>query len=131
MPRRRRKTPEEHAATIRAMLAEAAQHCRKDVRDVRDKRAKILFETTAEVLEGLENEFEHYEQGRVGVPFLNRLIDSMEGIVETLRPARARRGRRGSSARARQVPQPSAVEVAGAGIGMARSLWRAQRGRRR
>jgi hypothetical protein len=43
------------------MLADVARHAREDVRKVDDPRAQALFETTAEVLTGLETAYEHFE----------------------------------------------------------------------
>ena len=44
------------------MLSEAARHAREDVGKVTDPRARALFETTAEVLDGLIRAYEHAEQ---------------------------------------------------------------------
>lgn len=57
------RDPKYHAANIRRMLGEVADHARQDVGKVDDKRAQALFETTAETLEGLARAYEHYSQG--------------------------------------------------------------------
>jgi len=44
------------------MLHDVVQHAREDVDKVDDPRAKALFETTAEVLTGLVNAYEHFER---------------------------------------------------------------------
>ena len=44
------------------MLIEAAEHSREDVRKVSDPKAQALFETTAEVLKGLEKAFNDFQQ---------------------------------------------------------------------
>lgn len=55
--------PLRHTMQIRARLGELAEHLREDVRKVDDPRAKALFETSAEVLLGLQKAFADYEQG--------------------------------------------------------------------
>ncbi len=55
--------PRYHVNNIRGMLNEVANHAREDVGKVDDPRAKVLFETTAEALEGLMRACDHYEQG--------------------------------------------------------------------
>jgi hypothetical protein len=47
----------------RTTLTDLADHLREDVSKVDDVRAKALFETTAEVLLGLEKAFADYEEG--------------------------------------------------------------------
>lgn len=54
--------PRHHTAKLRAMLRDVADHAREDVAKIDDPKAEALFETTAEVLGGLERAFEHYEQ---------------------------------------------------------------------
>jgi hypothetical protein len=44
------------------MLSGIITHLRADEGKVQDPKAQALFETTAEVLTGLETAFEHYEQ---------------------------------------------------------------------
>jgi hypothetical protein len=51
-----------HTANIKRMLAEAMQHTREDVGKVQEPKAQALFETTAEVLNGLITAYTHYEQ---------------------------------------------------------------------
>jgi len=43
------------------MLADTVDHVRGDVSKIEDPRAQALFETTAEVLLGLTNAYEDYE----------------------------------------------------------------------
>ena len=54
--------PRHHTMKLKGMLHEVVQHARKDVDKVDDPRAKALFETTAEVLTGLVNAYEHFER---------------------------------------------------------------------
>lgn len=54
--------PQHHYPKIRGMLADAARHSREDVGKVDDPKAKALFETTAEVLDGLIRAYEHAEK---------------------------------------------------------------------
>ncbi len=53
--------PLTHTAEIKAMLSDAKRRAREGVSQVDDPKAKALFETTAEVLQGLITAFEHYE----------------------------------------------------------------------
>lgn len=53
--------PRRHTAKTRSRLTELADHLRGDVGKVDDLRAKALFETTAEVLLGLEKAFADFE----------------------------------------------------------------------
>ena len=55
--------PRRHTAHIKESLAALERHLRDDTREVTDARAKALFETTAEVLNGLETAYEHFETG--------------------------------------------------------------------
>jgi len=55
--------PRRHTLKLRAMLNETAWHAREDVTKINEPRAQALFETTAEVLQGLIKAYEHYEDG--------------------------------------------------------------------
>ena len=55
--------PRRHTIRIKGMLTDTISHLREDVSKVDDPRAEALFETTAEVLQGLVTAYEHYEQG--------------------------------------------------------------------
>lgn len=54
--------PRHHARNIQEMLEDVITHARKDVERVDDPRAEALFETTAEVLEGLQKAYRHFEE---------------------------------------------------------------------
>lgn len=54
--------PNRHTMQVRARLTELAEHLREDVQKVDDPAFKALFETTAEVLTGLEKAFAGYEE---------------------------------------------------------------------
>ena len=54
--------PRAHARRIREMLREALNHAREDEMRVSGPKALALFETTAEVLQGLIAAYEHFEQ---------------------------------------------------------------------
>jgi hypothetical protein len=45
------------------MLCELITHLRDDTKQIKDPKAQALFETSAEVLKGLETAFTHYEKG--------------------------------------------------------------------
>ncbi len=53
--------PKRHTMQVRARLSELANHLREDVQKVDDPAFKALFETTAEVLTGLEKAVAGYE----------------------------------------------------------------------
>jgi hypothetical protein len=48
---------------LKIVLQDTRQHLRAGVEAVNDPQAKALFETSAEVLQGLITAFEHYEEG--------------------------------------------------------------------
>jgi len=54
--------PRHHTSNLRRMLDDTARHAREDVGKVNDPKAQALFETTAEVLQGLVKAYEHFEQ---------------------------------------------------------------------
>ncbi len=54
--------PRVHARNIKRELHELAGHLRRDVERVEDPRAQALFETTAEVVLGLEKAFGDFDQ---------------------------------------------------------------------
>jgi len=53
--------PLEHTANIKQEFKTLINHLREDVGKVNDPAAKALFETSAEVLGGLEKAFSDYE----------------------------------------------------------------------
>ena len=57
------KEPKAHARNIQQMLTEVIEHVRQDADWVEEPKAQALFETTAEVLIGLRNAYEHYATG--------------------------------------------------------------------
>ena len=52
--------PQHHVRNIQKMLGEVMNHCREDTAKVNEPKAQALFETTAEVLNGLKMAYEHY-----------------------------------------------------------------------
>lgn len=52
-----------HVDRIREELTNLIDHLRDDNLKVKDPQAKALFETSAEVVEGLRNAFDHYQAG--------------------------------------------------------------------
>jgi hypothetical protein len=56
--------PRYYTANIRATLRELIGHLRSDVDAFEAPKAQALFETSAEVLTGIDTAFDHYEQGR-------------------------------------------------------------------
>jgi len=58
--------PRYHSKNIRRMLDDVSQHVREDVRKVDDPKAQALFETTAEVLDGLNKAYRDFESRNEG-----------------------------------------------------------------
>lgn len=55
--------PRHHTANVKKMLGELITHLREDTKHIKEPKAQALFETSAEVLKGLETAFTHYENG--------------------------------------------------------------------
>jgi hypothetical protein len=55
--------PRHRTLKIKSMLEDVAEHAREDVTKVKEPKAQALFETTAEVLIGLQKDFSDYEEG--------------------------------------------------------------------
>ena len=53
--------PRYHVVKVRGMLNSVMRHCREDIEKVAEPKAQALFETTAEVLNGLINAYRRYE----------------------------------------------------------------------
>ena len=53
--------PRYHVVKVRGMLNAVMRHCREDIEKVAEPKAQVLFETTAEVLNGLINAYTRYE----------------------------------------------------------------------
>ena len=61
MEKKNSSNPMEHTANIKKEFRELINHLREDVEKVDDPSAKALFETSAEVIGGLEKAFSDYE----------------------------------------------------------------------
>jgi hypothetical protein len=55
------RNPRHHTAQMAARLEETITHLREDVQKVDEPRFKAMFETSAEVLQGLVKAFRHYD----------------------------------------------------------------------
>ena len=55
--------PRHHTARVKKMLADLISHLRDDTTKFDEPKAQALFETSAEVLQGLHTAFDHYESG--------------------------------------------------------------------
>ena len=53
--------PRYHVVKVRGMLNAVMRHCREGIEKVSEPKAQTLFETTAEVLDGLINAYSRYE----------------------------------------------------------------------
>lgn len=53
----------EHTAQLGGALKALSEHLRRDVEKVDDPKAKALFETSAEVLDGLQKAYRDFESG--------------------------------------------------------------------
>jgi hypothetical protein len=56
------KDPRAHTANIRKEFAELIDHLRGDIDKIDEPKAQALFETTAEVIKGLDTAFKHFEE---------------------------------------------------------------------
>ena len=54
--------PRAHTANIRKEFRELIDHLRGDIKKIDEPKAQALFETTAEVISGLDTAFKHYEE---------------------------------------------------------------------
>ena len=54
---------QEHVAIVKTMLEALTGHLREDIRQFDEPKAQALFETAAEVLQGLHTAFDHYQHG--------------------------------------------------------------------
>jgi hypothetical protein len=54
--------PRYHAAKLRKLLSAVIDYARKDVEQISDPKAQALFETTTEMLIGIQRAFEAFEQ---------------------------------------------------------------------
>ena len=56
------KDPRAHTANVRKEFRELIDHLRGDIDKIDEPKAQALFETTAEVISGLDTAFRHYEE---------------------------------------------------------------------
>jgi hypothetical protein len=56
------KDPRAHTANVRKEFRELIDHLRADIKKIDEPKAQALFETTAEVISGLDTAFKHYEE---------------------------------------------------------------------
>ena len=56
------KDPRAHTANVRKEFRELIDHLRRDIDKIDEPKAQALFETTAEVISGLDTAFKHYEE---------------------------------------------------------------------
>lgn len=56
------RDPRHHTQQMRSALNEIKEHLRADIEKVDEPQLKAMFETSAEVLGGLEKAFKDYEQ---------------------------------------------------------------------
>jgi hypothetical protein len=56
------KDPRAHTANVRNEFRELIDHLRRDIKKIEEPKAQALFETTAEVISGLDTAFKHYEE---------------------------------------------------------------------
>ena len=58
----REDNPRYHVVKVRGMLQAVIRHCREDIEKVAEPKAQAIFETTAELLDGLINAYSRYER---------------------------------------------------------------------
>jgi len=56
------KDPRAHTANVRKEFRDLIDHLRGDIDKISEPKAQALFETTAEVISGLDTAFKHYEE---------------------------------------------------------------------
>jgi len=56
------KDPRAHTANVRKEFRDLIDHLRGDIDKISEPKAQALFETTAEVIGGLDTAFKHYEE---------------------------------------------------------------------
>jgi len=56
------KDPRAHTANVRNEFRQLIDHLRGDINKIEEPKAQALFETTAEVIGGLDTAFKHYEE---------------------------------------------------------------------
>jgi hypothetical protein len=56
------RNPHHHVQKVAARFQELMDHLRSDIEKIDEPRAKAMFETTAEVLGGLQKAFHDYEK---------------------------------------------------------------------
>ena len=56
------KDPRAHTANVRKECRQLIDHLRGDMNKIDEPKAQALFETTAEVISGLDTAFKHYEE---------------------------------------------------------------------
>lgn len=66
IPKINSSDPKEHAQNIEKYISELKQHCLDDINLVNEPKAKALFETAADVLDGLEKAFSDYQSENAG-----------------------------------------------------------------
>lgn len=54
--------PRHHTQNVKGMLTDVMHHLREDIDKFDEPQAAAMFETSAEVLQGLITAFEHYEE---------------------------------------------------------------------
>jgi hypothetical protein len=58
--------PKNHVQDVEKNISQLIELCRAEIKLVKEPKAKVLFETTAEVLSGLEKAFSDYQSENVG-----------------------------------------------------------------
>lgn len=58
--------PKEHAQHLEKYISELRDFCHAEIKRVNDPKAQALFETTAEVLTGLEKAFSDFQSENEG-----------------------------------------------------------------
>ena len=53
--------PRYHVQNVNRMMEDLIGHLREDIDKIDDPQAKALFEVSAEVLQGLQRSFEHFD----------------------------------------------------------------------
>lgn len=95
-----------HTAKIKGMLQEVINHVREDGKKVSDPKAQALFETTAEVLQGLVTAYDHFERRAEEPAQRNSSDESSATVTSTMKRSQAQgtaTASKASSNRSRQT----------------------------
>ncbi len=66
IPKINSSDPKEHAQNVEKYISELKHHLQDDIKIISEPKAKALFETAADILDGLEKAFSDYQSENFG-----------------------------------------------------------------